>query len=132
MGLLGNLFNDTCKGYDKIKTNKKLTYDELYEFIKDGNFEIGKPEISGSGIMRCIRFPEVDKYQIQIAITGQTITTSKIYSGAGGLLKESVGDALTNGWYNGINKENIDLNKMTRTINEEIARILKEEGLIKE
>ena len=90
---------DVFKGYDKVKLNDKITYDELYEIMKDETYSVGKPEITGSGLMRCIQFPAVDKYKIQIAITSKTITISKIYSGAGGLAKEIIGDAFTNGMY---------------------------------
>jgi len=79
---------DVFKGYDKVKLKEKITYDELYEIMKDETYSVGKPEITGSGLMRCIQFPAVDKYKIQIAITSKTITISKIYSGAGGLAKE--------------------------------------------
>ena len=57
MGLFGSIkkaADDTCKGYDKVKTNKKMTYEELYEVIKDGNFAVGKPALVGKGIMHCI------------------------------------------------------------------------------
>lgn len=131
MGLFKNLFEDTCKGYDKVKTNKKLTYEELYEVIKDGDFKGAKPEIQGNGIMKCIKFPPVNKYVIQIAITGETITISKIYSGAGGMLKEGLGNAFTGGWYDVANKENIDLNRLTRDIGEEISKLIEEKGLLK-
>ena len=81
---------DVFKGYDKVKLKEKITYDELYEIMKDETYSVGKPEITGSGLMRCIQFPAVDKYKIQIAITSKTITISKIYSGAGGLAKEII------------------------------------------
>ena len=71
---------DVFKGYDKVKLKDKITYDELYEIMKDETYSVGKPEITGSGLMRCIQFPAVDKYKIQIAITSKTITISKIYS----------------------------------------------------
>ena len=67
---------DVFKGYDKVKLNDKITYDELYEIMKDETYSVGKPEITGSGLMRCIQFPAVDKYKIQIAITSKTITIS--------------------------------------------------------
>lgn len=60
---------DVFKGYDKVKLKEKITYDELYEIMKDETYSVGKPEITGSGLMRCIQFPAVDKYKIQIAIT---------------------------------------------------------------
>ncbi len=127
MGLFGDLF----KGYDKVKANKKLTYEELYDIIKDGDFKGEKPEITGSGIMKCIKFPPVDKYVIQISISGETIMASKIYSGVGGILKESVGDAFTHGWYSSLNNENIDLNRLTTDIIGEISKLLDAKGLLK-
>lgn len=135
MGLFGSIkkaADDTCKGYDKVKTNKKMTYEELYEVIKDGNFAVGKPALVGKGIMHCIQFPPVNKYLIQIAVTGNTITISKIYNGVGGLTKDMLGDAVTDGWFSALNEENIDLNRATRDIGEEISRLLKEQGLLKE
>ena len=39
--------------------------------MKDETYSVGKPEITGSGLMRCIQFPAVDKYKIQIAITSK-------------------------------------------------------------
>lgn len=63
---------DVFKGYDKVKLKDKITYDELYEIMKDETYSVGKPEITGSGLMRCIQFPAVDKYKIQIAITSKT------------------------------------------------------------
>ena len=56
---------DVFKGYDKVKLKDKITYDELYEIMKDETYSVGKPEITGSGLMRCIQFPAVDKYKIQ-------------------------------------------------------------------
>lgn len=122
---------DMAKVYDKVKVNKKLTYDELLEIMKEGTYPSGQPFITGKGIMRCIQFPAVDKYLIQVALSGTTITITKIYNGIGGLVKESVGDALTNGWYQGINGENIELNQLTRIIGEEVSRILEGKGLLK-
>lgn len=124
------IFKDLFKGYDKAKSTRKLTYEELFEIMQGGTFPCGKPELTGSGMMRCIKFPPVDKYVIQIAISGQTITTSKVYSGVGGFLKESAGDALTGGYYQTINSENIDLNRMTEIVTKEITRLLDEKQLL--
>ena len=120
---------DVFKGYDKVKLNDKITYDELYEIMKDETYSVGKPEITGSGLMRCIQCPAVDKYKIQIAITSKTITISKIYSGAGGLAKEIIGDAFTNGMYDIVNEENIDLNRATREVGEKLKVLLEKRGL---
>ena len=114
---------DVFKGYDKVKLKDKITYDELYEIMKDETYSVGKPEITGSGLMRCIQFPAVDKYKIQIA------TISKIYSGAGGLAKEIIGDAFTNGMYDIVNEENIDLNRATREVGEKLKVLLEKRGL---
>ena len=43
-----------------------------------------------------------------------------------------LGDAVTDGWFSALNEENIDLNRATRDIGEEISRLLKEQGLLKE
>ena len=120
---------DVFKGYDKVKLNDKITYDELYEIMKDETYSVGKPEITGSGLMSCIKFPAVDKYKIQIAITSKTITISKIYSGAGGLAKEIIGDTFTNGMYDIVNEENIDLNRATREVGEKLKVLLEKRGL---
>ena len=120
---------DVFKGYDKVKLKDKITYDELYEIMKDETYSVGKPEITGSGFMRCIQFPAADKYKSDIAITSKTITISKIYSGAGGLAKEIIGDAFTNGMYDIVNEENIDLNRATREVGEKLKVLLEKRGL---
>ena len=38
----------------------------FYEIMKDETYSVGKPKITGSGLMRCIQFPAVDKYKIQL------------------------------------------------------------------
>ena len=58
-----------------------------------------------------------------------TITISKIYSGAGGLAKEIIGDAFTNGMYDIVNGENIDLNRATREVGEKLKVLLEKKGL---
>ena len=35
---------DVFKGYDKVKLNDKITYDELYEIMKDETYSVGKPQ----------------------------------------------------------------------------------------
>ena len=94
---------DVFKGYDKVKLNDKITYDELYEIMKDETYSVGKPEITGSGLMRCIQFPAVDK--------------------------EIIGDAFTNGMYDIVNEENIDLNRATREVGEKLKVLLEKRGL---
>lgn len=118
------------KMYDKVKMTQKLDYDELLDIMKDGTYPVGEPAITGSGIMRAIRFESTGKYQIMVAVTGTTITISKSYSGAGGLAKEVVGDALTGGWYNGLNKENLDGNEAVEAIGKEISRLLELRGML--
>ena len=124
------VFKDLFKGYEKTKTTRKLTYEELYDVIKDGSFPCGAPALTGKGIMHCIQFPPVDKYLIQVAITGQTITVSKIYNGAAGLAKEAIMDSVTGGWFSAVNGESIDLNRMTEVVTTEISRLLDEKGLL--
>lgn len=133
MGLFGAIKDANKKMhkmYDKVKMTQKLSYDELLEIMKDGTYPVGEPEISGSGIMRAIRFPATGKYQIMVAITGTTITISNSYSGVGGFAKEAVGDALTDGWYNGLNKENLDGNAAVEAIGKEISRLLEQKGML--
>lgn len=124
------IFKDYFKGYEKTKTTQKLTYDELYDIIKDGNFPCGQPELTGTGMMRCIQFPAVDKYRLQIAIMGNTITITKIYSGVKGALKEMALDAVTDNNYGLLNHESVDANRMTETVRGEIARLLDAKGLL--
>lgn len=124
------IFKKYFKGYEKTKTTHKLTYEELYEVIKEGNFPCGEPFLTGKGIMHCIQFPPANKYLLQVAITGKTITVSKIYNGVGGLAKEAIGDSVTDGWFSMLNGENVDLNKMTEIITVEISRLLDEKGLL--
>jgi len=119
---------DAFKQYDKVKVNKKITYDELLEIMLKGTYSIGTPAITGSGIMRCIRFPAVDKYMVQVAITSKTITITRVYANAGGIAKEMVGNVLTDGFYDVANKENIDLNRATREVGEVITKLLTEAG----
>ncbi len=133
MGLFSKLKSrttDIVKGYDAIKVNRKLTYEELLDIMKDGTYPCGEPNITGKGIMKCIRFPAVNKYMIQVAINGRTIMVTKVYNGAGGMLKEVAGNAATDGWYFVFNGENIDLNRMTRIIGEEISGLLIKKGIL--
>ena len=131
------LFKDTLKAnkkmnkmYNKVKMNQKISYDELFEIIKDGDFPIGKPAISGSGIMRAIRFEATGKYQIMVSISGKNVMVSKSYSGVKGFAKEVAGDALTDGWYHGVNKENIDGNEAVEMIGIEISKLLGKQGFL--
>lgn len=124
------MFKDLFKAYEKTKTTRKLTYEELYEVIKEGNFPCGQPFLTGKGIMHCIQFPPIDKYLLQVAISGQTITVSKIYNGVGGLAKEAIMDSVTGGWFSTVNGESIDLNRMTETVTEEISCLLDQQGLL--
>ena len=103
-----------------------------YEIMKEGSYSIGVPEITGKGIMRCIKFPPVNKYLVQVAITGTTITITRVYNGMSGLAKEVAGDMVSDGMYSMVNGENIDLNRATREVGETISGLLKEKGLLKE
>lgn len=129
MGLFGTA-KDAVKGYDKCKTTEKLTYDQLFDIIKDIEFPCGVPVLEGKGIMRCIKFPEQDKYRIQIAITGKSVQATKTYAGAGGFAKEMAGDALTKGWFSAANSENISTNRMTVTVIDIVSEALKAKGLL--
>ena len=75
MGLIKG-FKKGVINYTKIKLREKLNYDQLYEVIKDGDYPSGKPEITGKGIMRAIRFEATGKYQIMVALSGRTISIS--------------------------------------------------------
>ncbi|WP_423055688.1 hypothetical protein [Acetobacterium carbinolicum] len=70
--------------------------------------------------------------QKEQARTGAVISGPRLAdNGVGGILKETVGDAVTGGWYNALNGENIDLNQMTRIVGEELSRLCDEKGLLK-
>ncbi|WP_204355475.1 hypothetical protein [Acetobacterium sp. KB-1] len=68
-----------------------------------------------------------EQARIGAVISGPRLTDN----GVGGILKETVGDAVTGGWYNALNGENIDLNQMTRIVGEELSRLCGEKGLLK-
>lgn len=121
---------DAFKSYDKVKLNKKLTYEELLDIMKDGTYSVGEPFITGTGIMKCIQFPPVDKYKIQVAVSGKTVMISKIYNGMGGMAKEMVGEALLSDMYDVANEENISLNRATREIGETLAALCQAKGLM--
>lgn len=118
------------KMYDKVKMTEKMNYDDLYEIIKDGDYPLGQPAITGNGIMRAIRFDPTGKYQVMVAISGKTITISKSYANLGGFVKEAALDSVTDGLYHGLNKENLDGNEAVELIGKEIARLLEEKGLL--
>lgn len=124
------MYKKYFKGYDKTKTTHKLTYEELYEVMKEGTYPCGEPFLTGKGIMHCIQFPAVDKYLLQVSITGKTITVAKINNGIGGFAKEAMLDSVTDGWFSMLNKENVDLNQMTEVVTAEISRLLEEKGLL--
>ncbi len=124
------LFKNMVKSYSNIKLKEKLDYDRLYEIIKDGNYPLPKPEITGKGMMRAIRFDATGKYQIMVAISGKTIAVTKSYSGAKGLVKEVAGDSLTGGWFHALNKENLDGNQAVEEIGKEISRLMEKENLL--
>lgn len=129
MGLFKEM-KTAVKSYSNLKVKDKLDYDTLYEIVKDGNYPIGQPEITGNGMMRAIRFAPTGKYQIMVAISGKTIAISKSYSGVSGFAKEMAGDALTKGWYGTLNKENMDGNAAVEEIGKEISRLLEEKDLL--
>lgn len=129
MGLFKDM-KTAVKSYSNIKVKEKLQYDRLYDIIKDGTYPLPKPEITGKGIMRTIRFDSTGKYRIMVAINGKIICISKSYSGAGGLVKEMVGDSLTKGWFGTLNKENIDGNEAVEVIGKEISRLLERADLL--
>lgn len=125
-----NLFKKMYKMYFKVKMNKKMSYEELYEIIKDGDYPIGKPEISGEGIMHAIRFQPTGKYQIMVGMAGKTLTVSKSYSGVESFAKIAALDLVTDRWYQTLNKENLDGNEAVEVIGEEIKRLLGINGFL--
>lgn len=130
MGLVKD-FKKGVINYNQMKVREKLDYDQLYEIIKDGSYpESERPEITGKGMMRAIRFQATGKYQIMVAIGGKTISVSNVYSGVGGMANEMIGDSLTKGWFKIFNKENMDGNENVQEIGKEIRRLLEEANLI--
>ena len=129
MGLIKG-FKKGVINYTKMKVQKKLDYDQLYEIIKDGNYPSGKPEITGKGMMRAIRFNATGKYQIMVALSGKTISISNIYSGAEGMAKEMLGDAVTNDLFGVFNKEKQDGNEHVQEIGKEVRRLLEQADLL--
>ena len=127
------LFKDAKKGiksYSNIKVKQKIEYEELYDIIKDGTYPLAKPEITGKGMMRAIRFESTGKYQIMVVSSGKLISVSKVYSGVGGFAQEAVGDAMTKGWFKIFNKENLDGNEDVENIGKEISRLLEKADLL--
>lgn len=122
------LFKDMVKSYSSVKTKEKMDYDQLFAVMKGGTYPLGEPQLSGEGIMRAIRFDPTGKYQVMVSIAGKKITIAKTYSGAKGLGKEIIGDTLTDGWFSGLNSENISGNQAVEAIGKEIARLLEEKG----
>ncbi len=128
MGLL-DFSKKMFKGYDKVKTTQKMTYDELLVEMQAGTYDAGEPFITGEGFMRCIQFPPSGMYKIQVAISGKTITVAKIYDGVGGFAQETIGDVVTDGWFKSLNSENLDQNELTWAVAAEIKRLLEAKGL---
>ncbi|NLC03559.1 MAG: hypothetical protein GX787_04675 [Tissierellia bacterium] len=129
MGLIKG-FKKGVINYTKIKLREKLNYDQLYEVIKDGDYPSGKPEITGKGIMRAIRFEATGKYQIMVALSGRTISISNIHSGVSGMAKEMVADAFTDDLYGVFNNEKQDGNANVQEIGKEVRRLLEEANLL--
>lgn len=129
MGLLKG-FKKGVINYTKMKVKEKLTYDQLYEIIKDGNYPLGELKITGKGMMRAIRFDATGKYQIMVALSGKTISISNIHSGAGGMATEMLVDSVTNDLYGVFNKEKQDGNENVQEIGKEVRRLLEEANLL--
>lgn len=127
------LFKSAKKGiinYTKIKLREKLDYDMLLEIIKDGNYPMPQPEITGKGMMRAIRFQPTGNYQIMVALSGKTISISNIASGVKGMATTMAMDSVTNDFYGVFNKENLDGNEMVVEIGKEVRRLLEEKNLL--
>ncbi|WP_394925260.1 hypothetical protein [uncultured Robinsoniella sp.] len=125
-----NSFKKMVVNYSNIKVTEKLDYDRLLAIIKDGSYPLPAPEITGSGIMRAIRFNPTGKYQIMVALSGKTVSVVKNFSGAGEFVKSMAKDSVTDGWYSLANKENLDGNEIVELIGKEICRLLDEQGLL--
>lgn len=133
MGLLGKLKGANKKMnvmYYNVKLKEKISVDDLYEIVCEGEYKLGKPEITGNGIMRAIRFAPMGKYQITIA-AGKTVNIAKNYADVKGFAKEVAIDSVTDGWYHSLNSENLDGNALVQEMGKQIESLLGEKGLLK-
>ena len=53
----------------RLRLSKEYTIEELFELIKDVEFEAGKPSIANHGPTKWIVFPEISRYN-QVVIGG--------------------------------------------------------------
>jgi hypothetical protein len=81
--------------------------------------------------MRCIRFPVVDKYRLQVAISGTTVSIAKVFANVSGFAKTAAVDAVFEAPVSAFEGESIDLNRATREVGETLRGLLKEKDLLK-
>lgn len=129
MGLFDSM-KKMYRSYSNLKIKQKIDIDTLFDIMKDGNYSLGKPEITGKGMMRTIHFRSMGKDQVLVSIMGKMVSVQKGYDSTQGVAKDTVDDELTGGWYSGVNKENLDINQVIEAIGKEIARLLEEKDLL--
>ncbi len=118
------------ESYEFIKVKNKLTDDEIYEMIKDVEFPIGKPEISGKGMMRRILFPPGQMHQVQVKFSMGKVCVNTVPAGAGGFAKGLVADALTDGWATTVDVFGTQSDHV-QAVADIIKKVLEEKGLLK-
>lgn len=121
---------DVVRSYAIIKTNRKLTYEELYAMLSSTTFSAGIPAITGSRL-RCIRFPEQDGYHIQVAISGCSVKINKVYGGVSGMLEESTANAVVSDWKNTARGRNQVLKNSMDELAETLEKLLEKNGYLK-
>jgi hypothetical protein len=121
---------NVVKSYAVIKITRKLTYEQLLDILKDETYSAGQPSITGKRFMRCIRFPEEDKYQIQIAITGCNIKINKVYNGVSGMLAEHTGNTFVDNWKQVSTEKNDALKISMDEIVSKMTDLLKSKDLL--
>lgn len=85
----------------KLELKGNYTFEELFEKIKDVEFEAGKPSLVKNGFAWVIAFPELDRNN-QVQILGNKgkyqVTRSVQPAGVDKMLANMALDSLTDGW----------------------------------
>ncbi len=117
--------------YSSLQTKKTISYDELFDLIKDVPLAAGDPFISGTGMMRCIQFHPTSHYKILISINGTNITVSKVLANSSATSQEKLTNSIQNVWYNSIKKESSKQNEIVHLVLETIRNVLQTHHLAK-
>lgn len=87
---------------EKLELKGTYTVEELFDQIKDVEFEAGKPELVKHGFSTLIVFPQLDNNnQVWIIPGGKgkfTVQRSSQPAGVGNVVKNMALDQLTDGW----------------------------------